>query len=128
VTTRFSERGWFRPRESSCSEVEQRPWRLGTDAKQAGDPLGIGAAAVLAVGLAASAGSAGPNQAKYKIYLLPKNSATRTSTPATRVLRRLRRARGHGDVNALTEASGPKQVPFINTAVSQLQRDRHLGR
>lgn len=82
--------------------------------------FGIGAAAVLTAGLAAGVGSADPSAAKYKIYLLPKNLGNpyfnATNQGAQKAAKEL------GDTvtyNAPTEASGTKQVPFINTAVSQ---------
>ena len=82
--------------------------------------FGIGAAAVLTAGLVASAGSAGSNQEKYRIYLLPKNLGNPYFNASHQGARTA--ARELGDTvtyNAPTEASGTKQVPFINTAVSQ---------
>jgi rhamnose transport system substrate-binding protein len=84
--------------------------------------VGIGAVTVMTVGLTAGVGTAGPAKAQqnYKIYLLPKNlgnpyfNASHQGAKAA--------AKELGDTvtyNAPTEASGTKQVPFIDTAVRQ---------
>jgi rhamnose transport system substrate-binding protein len=82
--------------------------------------LGIAASAVIAAGLLAGVGSAGPSQAKYKIYLLPKNLGNPYFNASNQGARAA--AKELGDTityNAPTEASGTKQVPFIDTAVRQ---------
>jgi rhamnose transport system substrate-binding protein len=84
--------------------------------------VGTGAVAAMSVGLTAGVGTAGPTKAQqnFKIYLLPKNlgnpyfNASHQGAKAA--------AKELGDTvtyNAPTEASGTKQVPFIDTAVRQ---------
>jgi rhamnose transport system substrate-binding protein len=84
--------------------------------------VGTGAVAAMTVGLTAGVGTAGPTKAQqnFKIYLLPKNlgnpyfNASHSGAKAA--------AKELGDTvtyNAPTEASGTKQVPFIDTAVRQ---------
>src|ERR671924_124801 len=84
--------------------------------------IGTGAVAAMTVGLSAGVGTAGPTKAEqnFKIYLLPKNlgnpyfNASHAGAKAA--------AKQLGDTvtyNAPTEASGTKQVPFIDTAVRQ---------
>jgi rhamnose transport system substrate-binding protein len=79
----------------------------------------LGAAAVLTTGLVAGVGSADPSQA-YKIYLLPKNLGNPYFNASNQGAQAAAKELGHTvTYNAPTEASGTKQVPFINTAVSQ---------
>jgi rhamnose transport system substrate-binding protein len=84
--------------------------------------IGLGAVTAMTVGLTAGVGTAGPTKAQQnnKIYLLPKNlgnpyfNASHSGAKAA--------AKELGDTvtyNAPTEASGTKQVPFIDTAVRQ---------
>jgi rhamnose transport system substrate-binding protein len=84
--------------------------------------FGLVAVVALAVGLSAGAGSAGTSKAQqgYKIFLLPKligvNVFTENGKGAKEAAKQL------GDTvtyNGPTEASAAKQVPFINSAISQ---------
>jgi rhamnose transport system substrate-binding protein len=84
--------------------------------------FGIVLVAALAAGLAAGVGSAGQSKAAkgYKIYLLPKNLGNPYFTASNQGAQKA--AKELGDTvtfNAPTEASAAKQVPFIDTAVSQ---------
>jgi rhamnose transport system substrate-binding protein len=84
--------------------------------------IGTVAVVVMAVGLTAGVGTAGPRKAEasYKIYLLPKNLGNpyfnASNTGAKKAARELRDSVTY---NAPTEASGTKQVPFIDSAVRQ---------
>jgi rhamnose transport system substrate-binding protein len=82
--------------------------------------LGLGAVVALTAGL--SAGVAGPSksEATYKIYLLPKNLGNPYFNASHQGAKKA--AKELGDTvtyNAPTEATGTKQVPFIDTAVRQ---------
>jgi rhamnose transport system substrate-binding protein len=82
--------------------------------------LGLGAVVALTAGL--TAGVAGPSKsdATYKIYLLPKNLGNPYFNASNQGAQKA--AKELGDTvtyNAPTEASGTKQVPFIDTAVRQ---------
>jgi rhamnose transport system substrate-binding protein len=84
--------------------------------------LGTGATAAMVLGLSAGVGSAGPSKAEqgFRIYLLPKNLGNPYFNASHEGAKRA--ARELGDTityNAPTEASGTKQVPFIDTAVRQ---------
>jgi rhamnose transport system substrate-binding protein len=84
--------------------------------------FGIGAVAVLTAGLAAGVGSANPTKAaaSYKIFLLPKNLGNPYFNASNQGAQKA--AKELGDTvtyNAPTEATGTKQVPFIDTAVRQ---------
>jgi rhamnose transport system substrate-binding protein len=84
--------------------------------------FGVVAVAALIAGLAASVGSAGPSKAdaSYRIYLLPKNLGNpyfnASNQGAQKAAKELTDTVTY---NAPTEATGTKQVPFIDTAVRQ---------
>jgi rhamnose transport system substrate-binding protein len=84
--------------------------------------LGVVAVAALTAGLAARDGSAGPGKAaaSYRIYLLPKNLGNpyfnASNQGAQKAAKELTDTVTY---NAPTEATGTKQVPFIDTAVRQ---------
>jgi rhamnose transport system substrate-binding protein len=84
--------------------------------------FGIVVVVALTLGLTAGVGSAGPSKAEatYKIYLLPKNLGNPYFNASNQGAKKA--AKELGDTityNAPTEASGTKQVPFIDTAVRQ---------
>jgi rhamnose transport system substrate-binding protein len=84
--------------------------------------IGAAATAAMALGLSAGVGSAGPGKTEqgFKIYLLPKNLGNPYFNASHEGAKRA--AKELGDTityNAPTEASGTKQVPFIDTAVRQ---------
>ena len=84
--------------------------------------FGIGVVAAMLAGLAAGAGNAGPTRADatYRIYLLPKNLGNPYFNASNQGAQKA--AKELGDTvtyNAPTEATGTKQVPFIDTAVRQ---------
>jgi rhamnose transport system substrate-binding protein len=84
--------------------------------------FGIGIVAAVAAGLAAGVGTAGPSKAEgsYRIYLLPKNLGNPYFNASNQGAQKA--AKELGDTvtyNAPTEATGTKQVPFIDTAVRQ---------
>lgn len=84
--------------------------------------IGTAAVAAMALGLSAGVGSAGPSKAEqgFKIYLLPKNLGNPYFNASNQGAKAA--AKELGDTityNAPTEASGTKQVPFIDTAVRQ---------
>jgi rhamnose transport system substrate-binding protein len=82
----------------------------------------IGIVAAIAAALAAGVGSARPSKAEgsYRIYLLPKNLGNPYFNASNQGAQKA--AKELGDTvtyNAPTEATGTKQVPFIDTAVRQ---------
>ena len=84
--------------------------------------FGAGVIATLTIGLAAGVGTASSTKAEatYKIYLLPKNLGNPYFNASNQGAQKA--AKELGDTvtyNAPTEASGTKQVPFIDTAVRQ---------
>jgi rhamnose transport system substrate-binding protein len=84
--------------------------------------FGIGAVVAVTAGLLAGVGSARPGKAAaaYKIYLLPKNLGNPYFNASNQGAQKA--AKELGDTvtyNAPTEATGTKQVPFIDTAVRQ---------
>jgi rhamnose transport system substrate-binding protein len=84
--------------------------------------LGLVAAAVLAVGLAAGGSSArtGQKQAGYKIFVLPKLIGVNVFTENGKGAKEAAKELGDSvTYNGPTEASAAKQVPFINAAVRQ---------
>ncbi len=84
--------------------------------------LGLVAAAVLAVGLAAGGSSArtGQKQAGYKIFVLPKLIGVNVFTENGKGAKEAATELGDSvTYNGPTEASAAKQVPFINAAVRQ---------
>jgi rhamnose transport system substrate-binding protein len=81
--------------------------------------VGIASVAVITLGLGAGVGGADSTQA-YKIYLLPKNLGNPYFNASNQGARLAAKELGHTiTYNAPTEASGTKQVPFIDTAVRQ---------
>jgi rhamnose transport system substrate-binding protein len=84
--------------------------------------LGLAAAAVLAVGLAAGIGTAGTEtkQASYKIFILPKLIGINVFTENGKGAKEAGTELGDSvTYNGPTEASAAKQVPFIDSAVRQ---------
>ena len=84
--------------------------------------LGLGAAAVLAVGLAAGIGTAGTakKQAGFKIFVLPKLIGVNVFTENGKGAKEAAKELGDSvTYNGPTEASAAKQVPFIDSAVRQ---------
>ena len=82
--------------------------------------LGLGAVVALTAGLSAASPVRARAKRRTRSTCCRRTSATRTSTRATRA--RKKAAKELGDTvtyNAPTEATGTKQVPFIDTAVRQ---------
>jgi Periplasmic binding protein domain len=84
--------------------------------------IGTAATAAMALGLSAGVGSAGPSKAQQdvKIFLLPKNLGNPYFNASHEGAKQAARELGVSvTYNAPTEATGTKQVPFIDTAVRQ---------
>ena len=82
--------------------------------------LGLGAVVALTAGLSAGVAGSSKGEATYKIYLLPKNLGNPYFNASNQGAQKA--AKELGDTvtyNAPTEATGTKQVPFIDTAVRQ---------
>jgi rhamnose transport system substrate-binding protein len=82
--------------------------------------LGLGAVVALTAGLSAGVAGSSKSEATYKIYLLPKNLGNPYFNASHQGAKKA--AKELGDTvtyNAPTEATGTKQVPFIDTAVRQ---------
>jgi len=82
--------------------------------------LGLGAVVALTAGLTAGVAGSSKSEATYKIYLLPKNLGNPYFNASNQGAKKA--AKELGDTltyNAPTEATGTKQVPFIDTAVRQ---------